>query len=350
MGHHARVNGPTSWIKLSNGQKIIYLFGEYHVNFNECKYPFDNFDVYLKNQFDSTNKPIDFFLETFYQGNLHVGNTSYSPENQIRRLRKYFSHVSESGVYTHKQHRMHYFDFREELGVAKCYQCYKNIFIFNHNNCTNNLYWLKELEQAVREYFKQLENPDNSRFLKKLLTKHTNEKLKKQVHELVTFMSDRCKQFLDRLTTFIHKYDRFVENINNGKLDKEHMTYWKTNLTLTVEFRQQHLDKQWDYIDAMWTFIGCSIIDMYVIRRLLDKAYINDCILYAGFYHINHIIYLLVKNFNFHVVDQDAHIDPSKLEANIGKMSYDDFILNGGITDMFPELFTQCVMCPNQLF
>ena len=32
------INGPTNVIRLKNGDKIIYIFGEYHVKYHLCSY------------------------------------------------------------------------------------------------------------------------------------------------------------------------------------------------------------------------------------------------------------------------------------------------------------------------
>lgn len=348
--NQVQVSGPISWIKLSDGKKVVYLFGEFHVNWDECQYPFDHFDTFLKNQFDNTTKPIDFFLETFHKGSYHVGNSRNPSSKTINKIRKYFAYVNESGVYKHKQHRLHYFDFREELNLTKCWRCYENISIYDYEICSDNLYWLNELKGAVYEYSQQFDKPNDTKFFQKLLHKHTNEQLKKEINELFANISKQCKTFINILSKFIDNYKIFINNINFGKLTST-LRYWKTDCILSANFLLQKLEEQWDdVLRNLMSFVGCSIIDIYVIRRLLDKDYINNCILYAGFYHTNHITYLLIKKFNFRVVDQDKHINASKLESDVSKMSYDDFIAKGGIAEMYPEFFTQCVICPKLLF
>ena len=43
--------------------------------------------------------------------------------------------------------------------------------------------------------------------------------------------------------------------------------------------------------------------DLYLIRRILDKKYINNCIIYTGGHHVTNIVFLLVKYFNFKIID-----------------------------------------------
>ena len=55
------------------------------------------------------------------------------------------------------------------------------------------------------------------------------------------------------------------------------------------------------------------VVDVYFIRRFLDKDYIANGIAYNGADHSIHFVYLLVKYFNFKL----THIYPSPINTNI---------------------------------
>ena len=46
------------------------------------------------------------------------------------------------------------------------------------------------------------------------------------------------------------------------------------------------------------------VTDIYTIRRMLDKKYVNTAIYYGGAQHMTNILNILVNNFGFKVKDQ----------------------------------------------
>lgn len=348
-----QVSGPTAWIKLSNGEKNIYLFGEFHMNYLECKHPFDPFHKYLQNQFENTKSPIDFFLETYKEGFLSYPNVISSPNNTMNHIRKYFSYVNESGIYNHKNHRMHYFDFREQLSLDKVLDYYQNqIHLLNFDNdiIQQNIQYLTDSIKLITNFIEVLKDPKKESFIYKILHKYSNPDLKNKIMNLVKFLNQTCITLVFKINNFIEKYITFINQFLDNHLNKNTLRYFKSTTQLVKELFNYSLEKDYDDIHNTINFVCCSIIDIYVIRRLLDKQYINNTIYYGGFYHMNHIVYVLLKWFNFEVVNQDSHINPSELKTHVNQLSYDDFIQKDGIVELYPPIMTQCVNCPTKLF
>ena len=70
------------------------------------------------------------------------------------------------------------------------------------------------------------------------------------------------------------------------------------------------------------------IVDIYFLRRFLDKDYITNGIVYMGIYHIAFYCYVLVKYFNFkitHIANDTISI--KKLEMKIKKEKFSKDII-----------------------
>ena len=122
------INGPNNVFRLTNDDKIIYLFGDLHKDINdqyECSidktYDSINFDQFLvKFMNNNKNDTYDLFIEQSFdelKNDNHDYNSIY-----IHNIRKIFSKnmqfdknnkIIKSPKYPN--FRFHYFDFRDEF-------------------------------------------------------------------------------------------------------------------------------------------------------------------------------------------------------------------------------------------
>jgi hypothetical protein len=64
------------------------------------------------------------------------------------------------------------------------------------------------------------------------------------------------------------------------------------------------------------------MMDIYILRRLLDKNYISTGILYCGMAHSANMINILVKDFNFKITHSSKNIDIDKINKDIKTKNY----------------------------
>ena len=83
------------------------------------------------------------------------------------------------------------------------------------------------------------------------------------------------------------------------------------------------------------------LMDMYTIRRIIDKSYVSNCILYVGGEHAIHYILLLMNILNFQLINAAKYNASSldDLRNNIRKCKY-HYELKKYFTDEF--MFDQC--------
>ena len=106
-------------------------------------------------------------------------------------------------------------------------------------------------------------------------------------------MTDYTKKYLKYKSRYLKNKDEY-----NGKYDEnggildyffndtEHLNKIKSNQDKITEF-------------SMKTY--ALIMDIYFLRRFLDKTYINNGIIYCGFGHAIRYIHILIKEFNFKI-------------------------------------------------
>ena len=92
------------------------------------------------------------------------------------------------------------------------------------------------------------------------------------------------------------------------------------------------------------------ITDLYTLRRMLDKNYINNIVFYAGNAHVYNLINILVYEFNFKIIniyEDDKCEKQIKLDKNFlytfYEENYNDIINNNCVPiqcvdlNKFPE-------------
>lgn len=82
----------------------------------------------------------------------------------------------------------------------------------------------------------------------------------------------------------------FIYKISSDFIDKN--DFLKVAHYIIIEFHN---------IKNLCFNIFIIITDLFFIRRFLDKDYITNGILYTGMAHMNNILYLLVKYFDFNL-------------------------------------------------
>jgi hypothetical protein len=85
--------------------------------------------------------------------------------------------------------------------------------------------------------------------------------------------------------------------------------------------------------------------DIYILRRLLDKEYIKNSLIYTGDYHVIDITYFLIKYFDFKI----THIYKSEIKSldvlndMIKKSDYTEYeTFNKLEMYLFSNNYTQC--------
>ena len=92
-----------------------------------------------------------------------------------------------------------------------------------------------------------------------------------------------------------------IEHVNKEKeLFKHHIKFKFNNVKLKNKIKKLH-----DEIKTLVLDIGIYIMDCYFLRRLLDKEYIKNTIIYVSLYHSANYLHFLVKHCNYKIIEYE---------------------------------------------
>jgi len=338
------LNGPVNVVRLEgtvkNTKKIIYILFDVHNENYEC----DNinsidinkyiYKIINKQQIASHNNNnniiYDLFLETSAKPEL---NYHHKGNDYLANMRRLFTKLHNlNKIEPIKNLRLHFFDIRDVL--------FGNLW--DIDNAENTI---KEILFQGRMEYDQLENITN--LLNGILA--TIEKCVDLLNNNVTYMSsnEKINKEIDNdfdketIDIFINNLIYKIKNKYNDEKIKNKMNNIIKNM-LIVNFNKSHSDIkklinnipkifaaslnitkldslrkfEFEFMDLLYenyklsahianevmsTF--ASFIDIYFLRRFLDKEYINHAIHYSGGFHSTNTILLLIKDFNFKITN-----------------------------------------------
>lgn len=280
------INGPINIIRLTKDDKILYIMGDIHNNFQiqtECNYDdkYDSIDIdkfFLLFMKKNKEKKFDLFIEAKHNVFNNTNKLNYKEIYivSIIKLFNFYLIKNKNDIKINPKYpnfRFHYSDNRNKL------LNYYNIFNFYEDNIENknilnlNIGLIYEnLKEMIQESIDSLINNSS---IHKILNNYTNENTK----EIIIFIYNNY--VLKNFNYLIELINKLISNYSQ----------------LTENIIKQHIYK----ISELSQLIYVVITDLFFIRRFIDKNYIKNGILYTGDSHLINIMYLLVKYFNFKV-------------------------------------------------
>ena len=349
------ISGPINVVRLEGYigavHKVIYLFMDLHIDVKyqtQCANVFSK-DVqnYLVNAFyklDAGSIMYDFFVEVVptrlsnVRSNIYENKNRYIDEviNVFAKIFRYNPKKNKVRVnQLFKNIRLHYLDIRDYYE----HNFYHNLFKLNNlmfglmsngyirpQSLIKISYLLYDMKShieiiitALRDHQHDHHQPTNKKTIinkkkdhidlkivnyltHKIQTKY-NHKLVK--NEMKLLIESSIKNFetlikdIDHTLTIFSKYVKQMEN-TSIKLTKSDMRTILVNVLNKVE---KIINEEFIEFFARFT-------DIFFLRRFLDKDYITNAIVYAGAYHANAYIDVLVKKFNFKITH--AHYSTEK--------------------------------------
>lgn len=385
-----QISGPINVVRLEgeiNGvKKIVYLFMDWHEDIHrqtECTNIFSkDINKYFVESFIELNnmpKIYDFFMEVrptdikitekkkktkmiYLEEVLKLFTTAFSYESKKNKV--YVPDVF-------KNVRLHYLDVRDYLKYHVMDSMYRVMDICNymwHNNINNflivdtinflkqtkgqlnkTIYVLssgkepKEKNQLIKEYI----GPEEQVILglaKKIKMVYNHKKVKDILVSFYTiFLHDLIKisDNIDEIIIKLENYEDYINNSYDKLIIDEKKRYWygiSTNILkkITMDIFDMCNDL---FLDIIHVF--AKITDLYCLRRLLDKDYITNAIIYSGALHSETYIGILLSKFGFKI----THTAYSLIENidRLNKEVIERFNKNKDIFDLFARpFFYQC--------
>lgn len=391
------VSGPINVVRLegsiNNIKKVFYLFMDLHqdlANQTECPDIRSQYiNDYLINQFDKSSQNIDFFVENFHDTSTY--STKFT-EKYISKVRNMFNKIfkfdyKKNKVIRSKEFpnvRLHYMDIRsyftfkvgDPFGIA--------FEIVDFANSIKNSIWLNDLthiKSGMDIVNSQLKIVHDALFSSKSKTIQKSKLIRKYTPTQINYSQNEATKIIEYI---IHKITHEYANVNIKKIINEiissDLVTLFNNYTDISEKIYTFLDEaatkinyrfdekikyegSYDYFGFLYTSIGSDIIceltklmqnysicimdlygllmDLYFLRRALDKDYITNSIVYTGAFHSANYIKYLVGKFDFkitHAFYSDIP-DINSLNKKIASLENTNSVL--GL--FYPPTLHQCV-------
>lgn len=367
------VNGPINVVRLEgnigNVKKVMYLMMDIHnpcAMQTKCENIFStDVDKYLADSFYDLNKAdhkYDFFLEIFPTEILNVKygypfNMKFNMNDiYIQEVWKLFvkTFAMDKDKKTVKQPdifqnvRLHYADIRAFFDLDDFYNFRTASRIigsfwesgFNEDSIRRVI----EILSTAKEHYLQLVNvytelkkdkkfkiptpkiigpPEKNEegnpiihiayLLRKITTKYSHKEIQKK---LVSYLENHLEkitglvQDINELIDRIHKYSQGIADAE-GTLVEQPDGLWNYDIPNNIirNLLTDLINKTSNVYKDFVSFYA-NIMDMYFLRRFLDKDYITNGIAYTGAYHSVFYVYMLVKTFGFKI----THTSYSKIK------------------------------------
>ncbi|ANB50213.1 hypothetical protein [Powai lake megavirus] len=386
------VNGPVNVVRME-GQvdginKIIYLFMDIHIPIeyqSECENIYSqDINLYLAENFkkmSETNKIYDFFLEmrpthlSIKDPNIYVEREIY-----IAQVMKFFHKIFNYDTNKNKAKisdmlpniRLHYADIRDYFELNSYDEIKKTIEIMDQM-WKNGYIDPKSIE--ILDIIKKLKT--HFEFLVEILLsdKSVSPNYNKNIIKNINIGTDHSEDELQSLhkdliylvDKMFNRYDN--KNIKNIMLDQKNIlvndlrelvklcdnfinihnkiSYIALNDDTPASLSNRKRTNLTDMynilstLDYVFVMFFARLMDIYFLRRFLDKKYITNAIVYTGMFHSTTYIQILIKNFDFiitHVsyssIDNMKELNNRIKTTHLGEKEINEIFLQ--------KMYTQC--------
>ncbi len=382
------VNGPLNLVRLIGEidgiSKIIYVFFDIHIRIKKCPEDYSiDIDKYIIREFNRINNDItyDFYIEApfqYYKNDYDFKTNIYL--NDIREMfYKSLKIDTESKKMLMSQFnsnlRVHLLDMRIVGFLEDTYQLASSLPEAYYNGNKPLIYSiLEDLINRIETINKMLISEKsitdmkvtdimqdkilNDDYLPKLIKKLQEDYIhndigvyiRSQINDIIKKFDNvtkKCNNLLDKMK----KLRTELLSMNNKRFYDKYLGIYRYNWYSLPEFVIEYSDdiKSSILLEADICFSFVLLMDLYFLRRFLDKDYATHGIFYGGAHHSCEIIWYLVTLFGFKI----THFNYSSIDSldEINKKIKNSSGLEENfksVSDIFyPPIFVQCVNMNN---
>lgn len=324
--HDLFINGPVNVIRLQNNNKTLDVYMDFHKNIQDkCEEGID-IDKYLTKSFKNIKgkKIYDFFLEINLSDAIsQIADTRKKYIHDVMRMfTNIFIYDSVSNkIVLSKEFpnlRVHYIDIRNYIPqkqyIPKLYNSFNKL---TPNDVTKSflekfmqdMSSLKKIDSIMYDMiyrnvtdfdmiYQNVTDFDMNlvKIINKIRTKYTNQTIGSKINTIIdSDLKSYFEKYFTSLDTLIEYLESTIHNYDN---DNNSFFEKKISKYLLILYS---ICEKYEYVLEYRVKILMFLMDIFFLRRFLDKDYTTSSIVYTGFAHSNNYIYYLVKYFGFKI-------------------------------------------------
>lgn len=357
------IEGPVNVARLEKDGKVFYTFFDFHLPVtDQIKCPsiyFKPFITYLIENFNLANdqkRDIDFFMEihpTQLPHNISIHKSIHIHEVQDM-FAEYFK-IEKNKVIRSKEFpnvRFHYFDIRDYTIGTDVFRAlaqtqntintyvnitmqdldqFRNVFEIALSTMivvTNQLLQATKAPtiktatvppnvQQLMQLTKEQIRAKSSHIINKILHQYSNSDIQKKIHNIIQRI---LPPLLNDMQTGVNELLDTINKYTNILTTQDINTFMDDDKT---DIASNPYGPNWEKVEQLMSQIRIGInrfisifhnihsfiIDLYLLRRFLDKSYVTNAVCYSGGYHSLDYIEFLVKDFGFTLTHASVHIE-----------------------------------------
>lgn len=333
--NNINISGPFNIVRvegsLNEEKKVLYLFFDYHSRDTKCN-DYGSIDiVQLFNKFTTEAVSLKNEWDLFIEDDINLKDNKRLIERSnysgiyLNDLRNFFGNKFTERVNNvvkkRNNIRYHYFDLRMKLKFFDIDYFLNDVLDYNYtkNTFQSKLENIYNLILFDYDYFFKKKN--------KIKDKYNSNNLKKKILNIFSKYEYEfkilLKDFQDILKDVKNSSDIFLKRLTKvGSYDY----YYEVRNKIIV-------------FQSNYSKLNANIVDIYFLRRFLDKKYIKNGVIYSGGHHCINLIYILVNLFNFKI----TNVSYSKVKLD----NLNNFVKNSKVyldlmSQLYPEYLVQC--------
>jgi len=180
-------------------------------------------------------------------------------------------------------------------------------------------------------------NSNNSSYKHKEVGNNLNTVMGKELNDMFEKFFKMGSQLMEILTEYVGKVSAPTDKlVATPSGEYRYYTYKVTDDLYDFHYKFRSLFTKFH---EMYIYIGALIMDLYCLRRILDKDYVTNAIVYTGMLHTSNYVNMLIKHFGFKI----THASYSKYDADeVTKRIKQTSSFNGASEYLYPPEFNQC--------
>jgi len=232
----------------------------------------------------------------------------------------------------------------------------------NKNNTKPEVFIYSKYYNVLSEYSAEEFGETRNYLIDKLLHKYKNEDIKKKIihiidgefKEICITMLKKIDEIITKLSKYISDFEKFGNVDDIGMVLTKHADEYYYGIAPNVQ--KEFRDSLMRYDDLLFDIkygskFGIYLMDIYFLRRFLDKDYITNAMVYTGAAHSLNYIRYLVKDFSFKItnasyikynIKEVEHIiRNSKSLKDINELFYPEYLVQCSNLKDFPDLILE---------
>lgn len=301
----------------------------------------------------------------------------FDPDKNKVSISTYFTKVRLHYMDIRDYFEKYYFDiFNKVFSVSSHMSC-QNVIILNNLELIINIFndfktYLQELYNIIESYISSKNKPPNKKviikyeqvserkpqtleeqkisdfenlnyLLDKIYNKYTNKKIQTIIIDEIKKLNEQIMILIDVLQNTIIQYTKIRNTYQNSrdKLIKSPIDDYGWGLhSIVIRNMITFINNSIYEIYVQFVRTFALLMDLYFLRRFLDKNYITNAITYTGIAHSANYIDILVRKFDFKVTHTSYSKIPNMDELNSRIMDSKNI---GDVEELFfPETLFQC--------